>query len=194
MHEGTKLCRHMETRETNEHDYRSLVGSLIYLTHFRPDFSFIVGCVSSFMTNPQVSHMDVARHILKYLKGTSTHEILFKLGNTQPLTGYVDDDWGRDADTWGSTIRMIFMLGGYPINWISKLQTIIVLLTTETEYRALSKGVKEVVWLKRLFTELQIGDDAPTKLYTDNQSSMKLVKKPSFTCQNQVYRNGSSLY
>ncbi len=68
------------------------------------------------MTNPQVSHMGVPRHILKYLKGTSTHEILFKLGNTHPLTGYVDVDWGRDVNTWGSTIRMIFMLGGYPIN------------------------------------------------------------------------------
>jgi hypothetical protein len=52
-----------------------------------------------FMTNPQVSHMGVPRHILKYLKGTSTHEILFKLGNTHPLTGYVDVDWGRDVNT-----------------------------------------------------------------------------------------------
>jgi hypothetical protein len=103
------------------------------------------------MTNPQVSHMDVAWHILRYLKSTSTHEILFKLGNTQPLTGYVDADWGRDAYTWGSTTRMIFTLGGYPINWISKLQTSIVFLTIEAEYRTLSKGVKEVVWLKRLF-------------------------------------------
>ncbi len=76
------------------------------------------------------------------------------------------------------------MLGGYPINWISKLQTTVALSTIEAEYRTLSKGAKEVVWLKRLFIELQIGNDAPTKLYTDNQSSMKLVKKPSFTWQN----------
>jgi hypothetical protein len=83
---------------------------------------------------------------------------------------------------------MIFTLGGYPINWISKLQTIVALSTID------SKGAKEIVWLKRLFIELQIGNDAPTKLYTDNQSSMKLVKKLSFTCQNQAYRNSSSLY
>jgi hypothetical protein len=69
MHVGTKLCRHMETRETNEYEYRSPVGSLIYFTHSRPDISFVVGCVSRFTTNPQVSHMDVGRHILKYLKG-----------------------------------------------------------------------------------------------------------------------------
>jgi hypothetical protein len=33
MNEGTKLCRDMETVETNEYEYRSLVGSLLYLTH-----------------------------------------------------------------------------------------------------------------------------------------------------------------
>ncbi len=40
----------------------------------------------------------------------------------------------------------------------------------------LIKGAKEVVWLKRLFIELQIGDDTFTKLYTNNQSNMKLIK------------------
>lgn len=82
MLEGTKLCCHMEIGKTNEYEYRSLVGSLLYFTHSRLDISFVVGCVSRFMTNPQVSHMDVAKHIFRYLRGTSTDEILFKLGNT----------------------------------------------------------------------------------------------------------------
>ncbi len=51
------------------------------------------------MTNSQISHMDVTKNILRYLKCTSIHGILFKLGNTQPVIGYVDVDWGRDANT-----------------------------------------------------------------------------------------------
>jgi hypothetical protein len=43
--------------------------------------------------------MDVARSILRYLKGTSIHGVLFKLENTQPLIGCVDVDWARDVDT-----------------------------------------------------------------------------------------------
>ncbi len=50
---------------------------------------------------------------------------------------------------------MIFTLGGYPINWISKLQTIVALLPIDAEYRTLSKGEKEVVWLKRLLLSLK---------------------------------------
>jgi hypothetical protein len=75
----------METIETNEYEYKSLVGSLLHLTHSCLDISFIVWCVNRFMTNSQASHMDASRNILKYLKGTSAHGILFKFGNTQPL-------------------------------------------------------------------------------------------------------------
>ncbi len=73
---------------------------------------------------------------------------------------------------------MIFTLGGCLINWMSKLQAIVVPSITKVEYHTLSRGAKEIVWLKRLFIELQISDDTPTKLYIDNQSNMKLIKNP----------------
>ncbi len=91
------------------------------------------------MTNSQISHMDVTKNILRYLKCTSIHGILFKLGNTQPVIGYVDVDWGRDANTRWSIIWIIFTIGGCPINWMNKLQVIIVLLIIEVEYHTLSK-------------------------------------------------------
>lgn len=117
--------------------------------------------------------MDVARSILRYLKGTSIHGVLFKLENTQPLIGCVDVDWARDVDTRWSTIGMIFTLGGHPINWMRKVQAIVVLLITEVKYHTLLGGVKEIIWLKRLFIELQICDDTPTKLYTNYQSKWR---------------------
>jgi hypothetical protein len=68
------------------------------------------------------------------------------------------------------------MLGGYLINWMNNLQAIVVFSTTKVEYRTLLERAKEIIWLRRLSIELQIGDDAPTKLYIDYQNSMKLVK------------------
>jgi hypothetical protein len=52
--------------------YRSIVGSLLYLTHTRPDISFAVGYVSRFMEAPTTTteHFAAVKRILRYLAGT----------------------------------------------------------------------------------------------------------------------------
>ena len=50
--------------------YRQLVGKLLYLTHTRPDLSFVVGLVARFMQNPRESHWKAAKRILRYVRGT----------------------------------------------------------------------------------------------------------------------------
>ncbi len=50
--------------------YRRIMGSLIYMTITRPDLSYVVGVVNQFMQTPQKPHLDVVRHILRYIKHT----------------------------------------------------------------------------------------------------------------------------
>ncbi len=50
--------------------YKCIVGSLIYMTIIRPDLSYEVGVVNQFMQTPQKPHLDVMRHILRYIKHT----------------------------------------------------------------------------------------------------------------------------
>jgi Reverse transcriptase (RNA-dependent DNA polymerase) len=50
--------------------YRSIVGSLRYLLHTRPDLAFSVGMVSRYMEKPTMEHMAAVKHILRYVKGT----------------------------------------------------------------------------------------------------------------------------
>ncbi len=69
----------MEIIETNEYEYKSIVGNLLYFAHFCLDINFVVRCVNRFITNPEASHMDVAINILKYLEGTSSHGIYSSL-------------------------------------------------------------------------------------------------------------------
>lgn len=83
MNEGTKLCRDMETTKTNEYEYKITSRKLTISRPFHLNISFPIGCVNRFMNNSQISHMDVAKNILRYFKGTSIHGILFKLGNAQ---------------------------------------------------------------------------------------------------------------
>jgi hypothetical protein len=68
--------------------YRSLVGSLVYLTITRPDISFSVNIVSQFMNNPRHLHLVVVHRIIRYLKGTHERGIFslqISLCNYQPI-------------------------------------------------------------------------------------------------------------
>ncbi|XP_022004184.1 uncharacterized mitochondrial protein AtMg00810-like [Helianthus annuus] len=58
--------------------YQRLVGKLIYLSHTHPDIAYAVGVVSEFMHQPQVTHMEAAHRILRYLKGIASPGVLFK--------------------------------------------------------------------------------------------------------------------
>jgi len=50
--------------------YRHIVRSLIYMTITRPDLNYAIGMVNQFMQTPQKPHLDVMRHILRYIKHT----------------------------------------------------------------------------------------------------------------------------
>jgi len=50
--------------------HRKLVGNFLYITHTRPDLSYVVGVVSRFMQEPHELHWKAAKRILWYVKGT----------------------------------------------------------------------------------------------------------------------------
>jgi hypothetical protein len=60
---GIKLVVTCTTPEVNATLYHQLVGSLIYLTHTRPDIFFVVGIVARYMQTPHEGHWKVAKMI-----------------------------------------------------------------------------------------------------------------------------------
>ncbi|XP_066950842.1 uncharacterized protein [Macrobrachium rosenbergii] len=80
--------------------YREIVGSLIYIiTGTRPALSYVVTKLSQYMSNPTLAHLSLARHVLKYLKGTLNHCLTFKKSDDPLcLVGYCDSDWGASED------------------------------------------------------------------------------------------------
>lgn len=70
------------------------------------------------------------------------------------LKGFSDADYAADIDTRRSTSGYVFMYANGAISWCSERQKSVSLSTTESEYMAASNAVKELVWLKRMFSEL----------------------------------------
>ena len=113
-----KLSKDSSAPATDATLYRSIVGSLRYLTHTRPDISFAVGYVSRFMEAPTTEHFAAVKRILRYLAGTLSYGLHYKKGeekkNTK-LVGYTDSDMAGDIDTCKSTSGCIVFLGSCPI-------------------------------------------------------------------------------
>lgn len=76
-------------------EYREMVGSLRYICHTKPDLSSNVGVISRFMQSPRISHLNAAKHMLRYLKGTYTYGIFLPRGEPRTkvqITSYSDSD------------------------------------------------------------------------------------------------------
>ena len=80
--------------------YREIVGSLIYImTGTRPDICFAVTKLSQHMSNPTKAHLNLAKHVLKYLKGTVNYDLKFYKSDLKlELFGFCDSDWGMSED------------------------------------------------------------------------------------------------
>ena len=126
------------------------------------------------MSNPGIEHWNAVKWILRYLRGTSSKCLHFG-GSTTTVQGYVDSDLAGDIDSRRSTTGYIFTIGGTAVSWISRLQKVVALSTTEAEYVAATEAAKEMIWLQFFMEEL----GHPQKdnfLHTDSQSVIHLAK------------------
>ncbi|GJW13792.1 hypothetical protein Tco_0017925 [Tanacetum coccineum] len=63
------LLKDADGEDVDKHMYRSMIGSLMYLTSSRPDIMFVVCVCARFQVNPKVSHLHVVKRIFRYFKG-----------------------------------------------------------------------------------------------------------------------------
>ncbi|KAL0546298.1 hypothetical protein IC582_016205 [Cucumis melo] len=105
---GTKLSKHEEGDDVDPSYFKSLVGSLRYLTCTQPDILFSVGLVSRFMESPTTTHLKVAKRILRYLKGTLDYGLFYSSSKEFKLEGYCDSDWTGDTNDQKSTNGYVF--------------------------------------------------------------------------------------
>lgn len=175
---GQSLVSETGTSPIDSSFYSQLVGKLIFLTITRPDISFAVNRIASYMSAPQQAHLDAAIHILCYLKGTIDYGLIYKRDQPLKLTGYTDADWETCTDTRRSIGAYLFTVAGSPISWMSKRQLTVSRSSIESEYRALSDGVQEGVWISRLLQELQVLSPTPTLVHHTNSDISSSLTSP----------------
>uniref|UniRef100_A0A251SKN6 Putative zinc finger, CCHC-type n=1 Tax=Helianthus annuus TaxID=4232 RepID=A0A251SKN6_HELAN len=180
MEYGLKLSKDDPEDFVDERVYRSLVGSLMYLTNTRPDIMFAVSKISRFMENPKKSHWEAAKRILKYIKGTQQQGITYTKGGKKQLVGFSDSDYAGNVDDSKSTSGYIFHLGSGPVSWQSKKQKVVALSSTEAEYMALSLTGCQALWIKGILNDLEGKQDCSIPIFCDNKSTICLARDPVY--------------
>ncbi|GJU54351.1 putative ribonuclease H-like domain-containing protein [Tanacetum coccineum] len=120
----------------NVHLYRSMIGSLMYLTASRPDIMFAVSACSRNQVTPTTSNLEAVKKIFKYLKGQSKLGLWYPRESPFELEAYSDSDYAGANKDRKSTTGGCQFLGRRLISWQCKKQTIVATSSTEAEYVA----------------------------------------------------------
>ena len=181
-------CKPDDTNQFNNEcvdptKYREIVGSLIYAaTCTRPDIAWAVSKLSQHLSKPKYVHLTMAKHVLRYLKGTLDYELVYER-SSEPLQliAFSDADWASSVEDRKSTTGYCFSLtkNGAVISWKSKKQPTVALSTCEAEYMGLGSTTQESLYLIHL---MQGMDDKAmyncVTIFEDNQGAIALSKNP----------------
>ena len=131
---GCSLSKDDESLEVDHTMYRSMIGSLLYVTTTRQDVIQVVGLVARFQLAPKETHAIAVKIILRYLKGTIEYGLWCLGGQDFTLKEFIDADWYRSLDDQNSTSGKTFYFGDCLVSWLRKKQSSIALSIAEAEY------------------------------------------------------------
>ncbi|KAH9726123.1 Disease resistance-like protein DSC1 [Citrus sinensis] len=175
-----KLVKDRRATFENPSLYRSLIGSLQYITLTRPEIAFTVNKLSQFLAAPTVIHWQACRRLLRYLQSTTDFGLQFFSTGKITLTIFSDADWGSDLDDRKSVSGYCIYLGDNLVSWSSKKQQIVSRSSAESKYRALALAVSEVLWISYVLKELKMSPLQVPALHCDNKSVETLASNPKY--------------
>ncbi|GJV59355.1 putative ribonuclease H-like domain-containing protein [Tanacetum coccineum] len=147
------LTKDEEAFDVDVHLYRSMIGSLMYLTASRPDIMYAVCVCSHFQVTPKTSHLNAVKRI---------------------FSDYGGSNLDRKSTTGGCQF-----LGQRLISWQCKKQTIIATSTTEAEYVVAANYYGQVLWVQNQLLDYGF-NFMNTKIHIDNESTICIVKNPVY--------------
>ncbi|GJT06701.1 putative ribonuclease H-like domain-containing protein [Tanacetum coccineum] len=173
------LTKDEEAFDVDVHLYRSMIGSLMYLTASRPDIMYAVCVCSRFQVTPKTSHLNAVKRIFKYLKGKPNLGLWYPRESPFDLEAFSDSDYGGSNLDRKSTTGGCQFLGQRLISWQCKKQTIVATSTTEAEYVAAANCCGQVLWVQNQLLDYGF-NFMNTKIHIDNESTICIVKNPVY--------------
>jgi hypothetical protein len=185
MGEGKPLSTPMSTSTTldtdedgepmDQKEYRSIIGSLLYLTATRPDIHFAVCLCARFQASPRTSHRTVMKRIMRYLRFTPEFDLWYSSSSVLSLCGYSYADFAGCLLERKSTPGTYQFLGTSLVSWSSRKQSSVALSTTEAEYIAVASCCSQLLWMMATLWDFDL-DFHHVPLLCDSTSAISVAK------------------
>ena len=172
MEQSTKFSSSMGEDVSDPSLYRRLIGKLLYLTLTRPDICYSVHKLSQFMSSPKALHLQAAYKVLKYLKKTPGQGLSLSANSKLRLKAYCDAKWEACPDTRRSVSRLCVFLGDSLISWKCKKQQVVSRSLADSEYRAMTTVISEIVWLLALLKTFGLEHNQVASSYYDSKVAL----------------------
>ncbi|GJV55914.1 putative ribonuclease H-like domain-containing protein [Tanacetum coccineum] len=179
METNKALLKDEEAADVDVHLYRSMIGSLMYLTASRPDIMFVVCACARFQVTPKTSHLHAVKRIFRNLKGHPKLGLWYPKDLPFDLEAFSDSDYAGASLDRKSTTGGCQFLGRRLISWQCKKQTIVANSTTEAEYVAAANCCGQVLWIQNQLLDYGY-NFMNTKIFIDNESTICIVKNLVF--------------
>ncbi|GJU00615.1 hypothetical protein Tco_1110953 [Tanacetum coccineum] len=167
LHQAPRACTHIETQkplvkdeeasDVDVHLYRSMIGSLMYLTASRPDIMFVVCACFRFQVTPKTSHLSAVKRIFRYLKGKPKLGLWYPRVSLFDLEAYSDSESNyRSKFLTGKSRSVVNFFGSRLFLGNAKKQTIMATSTTEAEYVAAANCCGQVLWIQNQIIRISL--------------------------------------
>nr|GEU41068.1 hypothetical protein [Tanacetum cinerariifolium] len=140
-----KLDADLSGNPVDQTDYRSKIGSLMYLTSSRPDIRQAICFCVRYQSRPTEKHLKEVKRIFRYLRST-VKIIAFLVGFD--LIAFSDADHAGCIYSRKSTSGGIQFLGDKSVSWMTKKQNCTAMSSAEAEYMALSASYAQDMWMR----------------------------------------------
>ncbi|GJX80722.1 putative ribonuclease H-like domain-containing protein [Tanacetum coccineum] len=165
------LLKDEDGEEVDVHIYRSMIGSLMYLTSSRPDIMFAVCACARYQVNPKVSHLHAVKRIFRYLKGQPRLGLWYPKDSPFDLVAYTDSDYAGASLDRKSTTGGYQLLGCRLISWQCKKHTVV----------AVDKVLYELVllFMSLKVSAVKYGMGLELMLFADTHNMVAFLSKPT---------------
>ncbi|GJX81857.1 putative ribonuclease H-like domain-containing protein, partial [Tanacetum coccineum] len=143
------LIKDEDGEDVDVHVYRSMIGSLMYLTASRPDIMFAVCACARFQVTPKASHLNAVKRIFRYLKHQPKLGLWYPRDSPFELEAFSDSDYGGASLDRKST----------------------------TEYVAAANCCGQVLWIQNQMMDYGF-NFMNTRIHIDNESTISVIKNP----------------